>query len=124
MLRKSLFTILTLLTVLAVAKEAPGNRGDEKKPCCGHQKAAVEKTENLQTLCPVMKGEIDKNIYVDHEGSRIYFCCQACVETFKKDPDTYLKRLEETGVTLYKAPCCDNNECKGCKKHHKETNKT
>ena len=50
--------------------------------------------EIAQKLCPIMGGAIDKNIYVDYEGRRIYFCCQACVDTFQKDPKKYLDKLD------------------------------
>lgn len=43
-------------------------------------------------MCPVMTDmSIDKNIYVDHEGQRIYFCCQKCIAEFKEDPEKFLK---------------------------------
>lgn len=45
-----------------------------------------------QTVCPVMGGPVDKNVYLDHQGKRIYFCCPACVPVFKKDPVKYLKK--------------------------------
>jgi len=51
-----------------------------------------------------MGGPINKNIYVDYKGKRIYFCCPACPEEFKKDPDKYMKKLEAEGVELEKAP--------------------
>lgn len=57
-----------------------------------------------QVNCPVMGGNIDKNVYTDYQGKRIYFCCSGCVEDFKKDPNKYLKRMEEQGVQLEKAP--------------------
>ncbi len=57
-----------------------------------------------QTVCSVMGGEIDTDLYVDHDGKRVYFCCPACVEPFKKDPATYLKKLADAGVTLEDAP--------------------
>ena len=28
-----------------------------------------------QTTCPVLAGNIDKNVYADYQGKRIYFCC-------------------------------------------------
>jgi YHS domain-containing protein len=56
--------------------------------------------EGTQTRCPVMGGNIDKNIYTDYEGKRIYFCCQGCVETFKKDPEKYVSMMEKDGVVL------------------------
>jgi YHS domain-containing protein len=50
-----------------------------------------------QTTCPVMGGEINKELYVDHEGRRVYFCCESCVGEFKKDPEKYLNKLEAIG---------------------------
>jgi YHS domain-containing protein len=57
-----------------------------------------------QTTCPVMGGLVNKNIYVDHEGNRVYFCCPPCVKQFKKDPDPYIKKMKEQGFTLAKSP--------------------
>jgi len=61
-------------------------------------------TPKSQTTCPVLGGEINKQYYADYKGQRIYFCCGACVESFKKEPEKYLKKLEEQGVTPEKAP--------------------
>ena len=57
-----------------------------------------------QTVCPVLAGNIDKNVYVDYQGKRIYFCCKGCDTEFKKDPEKYLKKLQEEGVALEPAP--------------------
>ena len=57
--------------------------------------ASATQTEIAQKTCPVMGGAIDPSIYVDHEGRRVYFCCPACVDKFKKDPEKYLKKLDE-----------------------------
>lgn len=57
-----------------------------------------------QEKCPVMGGTINKDIYVDYQGKRIYFCCEACPKEFNKDPDKYMKKLKEQGVTLEDAP--------------------
>ncbi len=57
-----------------------------------------------QTTCPVMGRKIDKKIYVDHERRRIYFCCLACIDTFKKNPEKYVKKLLDAGVTLARTP--------------------
>ena len=48
-----------------------------------------------QTTCPVMGGKINTKIYADHEGKRVYFCCEACPAQFKKDPKKYLAKLKE-----------------------------
>jgi YHS domain-containing protein len=57
-----------------------------------------------QTVCPVLGNKIDKNVYTDYQGKRIYFCCAGCVEPFKKNPEKYLKQMEEQGVTPEKTP--------------------
>jgi len=55
-----------------------------------------------QTTCPVMGGKIDKKYFADHKGARVYFCCAACIDTFKKDPQKYITKLETQGVALDK----------------------
>ena len=57
-----------------------------------------------QTTCPVLGGNIDKKVYADYQGKRIYFCCQGCDEAFKKDPEKYMQKLREQGVTPEEAP--------------------
>jgi len=69
--------------------------------CNGHadrdteEVAAVQDAVENQQFCPVMEGmAIDRNIYVDHEGKRVYFCCPGCIATFNEDPEQYLAKLK------------------------------
>ena len=48
-----------------------------------------------QALCPVMGGKINKAIFTDYNGKRIYFCCPPCVKAFESDPEKYMKALEK-----------------------------
>ena len=57
-----------------------------------------------QTLCPVLGGNVNKQVYADYNGKRIYFCCSGCDAEFKKDPEKYMKKLEAEGITLEKCP--------------------
>jgi len=57
-----------------------------------------------QIHCPVMGGQIDRNVYVDYQGKRVYFCCPSCKAEFIKNPDEYLKKMEEEGVVPEKSP--------------------
>lgn len=50
-----------------------------------------------QSTCPVMGGTINKQVYADYEGKRVYFCCPYCDGEFKKDPQKYLDKLKEQG---------------------------
>jgi len=66
-----------------------------------------------QTKCPVTGAPVDTKdpyvMYLDHEGKRIYFCTPNCADTFSTDPQKYLKRLKEMGVTLEDAPTATKN---------------
>jgi len=57
-----------------------------------------------QTLCPVMGNPIDKSIFADYDGKRIYFCCPACPPVFKKDPEKYMSKLKAEGIQLESSP--------------------
>jgi YHS domain-containing protein len=57
-----------------------------------------------QTTCPVLGGNINKNVYVDYQGYRVYFCCPGCDTEFKKDPQKYLKKMQDAGITPEKSP--------------------
>jgi len=61
-----------------------------------------------QTTCPVMGEKIDKKVFYDYQGKRIYFCCPGCVEEFKKNPDKYIKKLEKQEITLERTPAAGN----------------
>ncbi len=50
-----------------------------------------------QTTCPVMGGIVNKQLYADYEGQRVYFCCGYCDGEFKRDPQKYLNKLKEQG---------------------------
>lgn len=76
----------------------PGFAADEATPAVP---AAINVVKH-QTMCPVMGGEIDKKIFADFQGKRVYFCCNACPAMFKKDPLKYIKKLEAEGITLDK----------------------
>jgi YHS domain-containing protein len=57
-----------------------------------------------QTTCPVLGGAVDKNVYADYKGKRIYFCCKGCDAEFNKNPEKYMKKLEEQGITPEPSP--------------------
>ncbi len=48
-----------------------------------------------QTICPVMGNPIDKNIFVEYQGKKVYFCCQGCPAVFQADPQKYLAKLPQ-----------------------------
>ena len=57
-----------------------------------------------QTLCPVMGNEVNKTLFVDYQGKRVYVCCMGCLADVKKNPAKYINKLEAQGITLDKTP--------------------
>lgn len=49
-----------------------------------------------QTICPVMAGKpINKNVFVEYKGKKVYFCCPGCDGKFKANPEKYLSKLPQ-----------------------------
>jgi YHS domain-containing protein len=72
------------------------------------EKSKVDSTKTVmhakqlkpQTTCPVLGEPIDKSLYVDYNGKRIYVCCADCIEKVKSDPEKYLKKLAGMGESV------------------------
>jgi YHS domain-containing protein len=50
-----------------------------------------------QTTCPVMNKPVDKKLYVDYRGKRMYVCCPGCIEKVRKNPKKYIDILAGMG---------------------------
>lgn len=83
----------------APAKPAPTDAGKTD--------AAAPAAAIAQKLCPVMGNPISPAIFVDHNGRRVYFCCGMCPDVFKKDPEKYLKIVDEQLKAAPAAPAAD-----------------
>jgi YHS domain-containing protein len=59
----------------------------------GAQPAAAAAAE--QTICPVMGGPVNKDIFVEYKGKKVYFCCEQCKAEFNKEPEKYLPKLPQ-----------------------------
>ena len=48
-------------------------------------------------ICPVTGEKIpaNSNITYEYKGKIYHFCCAGCPEEFKKDPEKYIKKIEE-----------------------------
>ena len=51
-----------------------------------------------------MGGTINKTLSVDVKGYRIYVCCEGCIATIRKDPDTAIATIKENGEIPERAP--------------------
>lgn len=70
----------------------------------GHMVEAKKTDSKTQTQCPMMGGPIDKNVYTDYHGKRIYFAGEMCRGMFLQDPQKHMDKLIKEGVNLEDAP--------------------
>ncbi|NOR67717.1 MAG: YHS domain-containing protein [Woeseiaceae bacterium] len=42
-----------------------------------------------------MDQPINKELFVEYEGKKVYFCCPGCEETFAKAPEKHIEKLPQ-----------------------------
>jgi len=55
----------------------------------------VSSAVNEQTTCPVMGGAINPDIFTEHKGKKVYFCCPSCKGKFEQEPEKYTSKLPQ-----------------------------
>ncbi|MBW7998179.1 MAG: hypothetical protein FVQ81_16740 [Candidatus Glassbacteria bacterium] len=94
--------ILTTTMIMAMLAITPAifaqheGHGNHSEGDGSHAKVDAK----TQTACPLSSKQIDKEIYADHDGKRVYFCCADCKAAFEKDPAKIISKLEAQGVKL------------------------
>lgn len=112
---KQLLVTLSIVSFISLATFAQEKSEKEKKDmkecshsCCGTKESKSE--ANLETnvetqvvqiwnkVCPVKGEEIDADAPTyEYNGKVIGFCCPGCDTKFQKDPEKYMKNLNEDG---------------------------
>jgi len=105
-----IFSLVSIMGVFSLAQEQPESKTTDKKDCSKDSKCCS--TENKETssqttesnltvwnkVCPVKGEEIDADApTVEYNGKLIGFCCPGCDSKFQKDPEKYMKNLNEEG---------------------------
>lgn len=65
-----------------------------------HEHASADQTQAVvavaeQTTCPVMGGPINKAIFTEYKGKKVYFCCKGCDQKFQENPEQYVAKLPQ-----------------------------
>ncbi|OGJ87305.1 MAG: hypothetical protein A2268_01840 [Candidatus Raymondbacteria bacterium RifOxyA12_full_50_37] len=63
----------------------------------------VVSQDSAQRTCPIMGGPINKKMFVDYKGKRIYVCCARCLPDVKKNPEKAIKTLLDRGEKVANA---------------------
>lgn len=68
---------------------------DEEKLAMVFGDDSFKKGFTLQTECPISGKAIKVSASAEHEGQKVYFCCEGCVEGFKKEPAKFTAKLPQ-----------------------------
>lgn len=61
----------------------------EANPEAAIAKLSKEDQEAIKPneFCPITKEPVDKSIWIEHEGRKVYFCCPGCIDKFKEQSE-------------------------------------
>ncbi len=93
---KKLTAILTAGVMVTMVLGTSAFAGDEETKQAEKQKIEFKE----QTNCPVMGGKINKEVYTDIQGQRVYHCCAGCKQAMADDPDKYFEKAAAEGVVF------------------------
>ncbi|KAA3604473.1 MAG: YHS domain-containing protein [Planctomycetota bacterium] len=76
--------------------------------CCTKCQAKVAKDpasyldklegRQAQSKCPVSGSKVDKNVFVEYQGQKVYFCCSGCEGKFKAEADKVFTKWQHAKV--------------------------
>jgi YHS domain-containing protein len=73
-------TLMTLSVLVALAGWTHARADEKGKPA---------KPDKAEPRCPVSGEKIDKEVHIDADAGRVYFCCGHCIADYKADPAKY-----------------------------------
>ncbi|MHC4122647.1 MAG: YHS domain-containing protein [Planctomycetota bacterium] len=87
---KLLLVSILMLTIISL-------NGCKKKsePAKPAETKEVTSAKIEQKTCPVMGNPINKNLYTEYKGKKVYFCCPGCKPKFEADPEKYVTKLPQ-----------------------------
>ena len=105
----AIFIVTSLLLVGLIvlngckkSEPAPSETATETVQHEGHEQMAKmeESAEAVaaaieQTTCPIMDSPINKALFTEYEGKKVYFCCPGCKERFEAEPEKYIAKLPQ-----------------------------
>ena len=94
-----LLMIMGLLIISCAEQETSSKKAEEVAT-----EEAGSQAPKAQTTDAFSGKPINRNIYADYQGRRIYFCCANSKREFENDPERYIAKFRELGVTLENAP--------------------
>lgn len=85
-------TALTILSFIFLLAALNFTANSKNNPANSAEKQFLIDVNNAK--CPVMGGDVQKDIYFIHEGKIYHFCCPACVPEFSKDSAKFIAKVK------------------------------
>lgn len=82
-----------LIVVNGCKKSEPSPPSEPTPPSAKSEAVSAAAIE--QTVCPMMGTPINKAIFTEYKGKKVYFCCPSCKPEFEKDPEKYIAKLPQ-----------------------------
>ena len=103
--KKQLITVSLLAGLLLVGLVVvDGCKKSEPEPTVPAVPTAAKVAEDAasqivqvaeQTVCPIMGGAINKALFTEYKGKKVYFCCDGCKEKFEAAPEQFVAKLPQ-----------------------------
>jgi YHS domain-containing protein len=99
-MKKEMFFVVSLvfvglLVLVGCSQKSEPPAEEEAGELIGNVISEVEQAVSDQAMCPIMDKPINKNIFVEYEGKKVYFCCKGCEDKFEADPAAYMAKLPQ-----------------------------
>ena len=95
-IRRTQFGIVFMLaSLLLIGLVALTGCKKKSEPAAPAETKEIVSQAIEQKTCPVMEAPINKELYTEYKGKKVYFCCAGCKEKFAKEPDKYLSKLPQ-----------------------------
>ena len=105
-MKKVMMCLFAVVLFSIFAAGTAFSEGKEEGTCssgCPAMKEEVKENdlllekEVINSVCPVMGGKIkaDTPFKAEYNGKIIGFCCEGCISAFEKDPEKYMKIIEQ-----------------------------
>ncbi|MHC4156139.1 MAG: YHS domain-containing protein [Planctomycetota bacterium] len=94
--KKRPVTVLLFAIVVLIGVVTLSSCKKEPEPGPPPESAAQAVAVSIeQTTCPIMGQAINKDVFVEYKGKKVYFCCAGCEQKFNADPEKYVAKLPQ-----------------------------
>jgi len=87
--------VLTLASLLLIGQVVLTGCKKKSEPVAPSGMREIAPVIIEQTTCPIMGEAINKDIFTEYKGKKVYFCCAGCKEKFEKEPEKYIPKLPQ-----------------------------